>query len=257
MKIFYISLICLYCFSKSLIAQEEIPRYPVYFLFEQCFTRYPKAIKVHCKKYNYFEIFQEWDKYYDYSKDSLNLTIRAPWGKQYIKYNPDKIMMSFSSPVNNLNETYTYDEDGKLIKVELRDNDDNLLGYSIYSYTKSTITKIYYQYSKIFNKYFPSDKETVEFCVDHNKRYFCRYNIELDKWSDKSLSIDILDSEGRIIGLGKYDMNGKLKLDKLYYSYTDNGYIDYGNSLYSLYVPLNFSQVILNGDSLIIFNLNI
>ena len=114
MKSFYFLFVCLVCFSTSLFAQEDVLRYPIPEGGQPFDYKYPKASKVHCKMHNYFEIIREWDKYYDYSEDSLNLTIRQPEGKQYIRYNINKTMASYSNPFYNWNDTYTYTDDGKI-----------------------------------------------------------------------------------------------------------------------------------------------
>lgn len=213
--------------SISLFAQEDVLRYPLPTGGQPFDYNYSKASKVHCKKYNYFEILDEWDKYYDYSKDSLNLTIRAPWGIQYIKYNLDGTMASFSSPVNKWNDIYTYTDDGKILKIENKANKDKVISYSMYSYNNSTLTITFYHYSEIYDKFFVSGKSVFERNKDYIKQIDHLYYIETGEWEVSEIyDIYKLDTYGRMIETGWYDKKGKYNLNSQY-SYTNNGYIVY------------------------------
>ena len=77
MKSFYFLFVCLVYSSTSLFAQEDVLRYPIPEGGQPFDYKYPKASKVHYKKHNRFNILNEWDKYYDYSKDSLSITVKA------------------------------------------------------------------------------------------------------------------------------------------------------------------------------------
>ena len=230
MKSFYFLFVCLVCFSTSLFAQEDILNPPLPRGMWSFDYNYPKASKVHCKRYNHFEILQEWDKYYDYSKDSLSITIRAPWGIQYVKYNLDGTMASYSSPINNLNDTYTYTEEGNILKIEGKTNEGNDIYYNLFNYTNSSVTRTDYTYSKVYNKFLITSREIIEYNKDFIKSTIQSYNIDTDKWeNDQSYSVSKLDAYGRVIEGGWYDEKGEYHID-VQYSYTNNGYIEYSKS---------------------------
>ena len=230
MKSFYFLFVCLVCFSTSLFAQEDILNPPLPRGMWSFDYNYPKASKVHCKRYNHFEILQEWDKYYDYSKDSLSITIRAPWGIQYVKYNLDGTMASYSSPINNLNDTYTYTEEGNILKIEGKTNEGNDIYYNLFNYTNSSVTRTDYTYSKVYNKFLITSREIIEYNKDFIKSTIQSYNIDTDKWeNDQSYSVSKLDAYGRVIEGGWYDEKGEYHID-VQYSYTNKGYIEYSKS---------------------------
>lgn len=222
MKTFYFLLVFLICCFASLSAQEEVFRYPLPNGGQPFNYNFTKANKVHCKKYDRFVILDEWDKYYDYSKDSLSLTVKAPWGKQYIKYNVDGTMASFSSPVNNWNDTYTYTDDGRIAKIEGKTNENKNSFRCIYSYDNSTITKMFYHYSEVYDKFFLTHKEVFEYDSDYIKHTDYSYNDETDKWEHPNISISKVDHQGRVIEYG-YDNNGEYSW-QFRYTYTNNGY---------------------------------
>lgn len=235
MKSFYFLFVCLVCFSTSLFAQEEVFRYPLPNDGQPFNYNFTKASKVHCKKYNRFEILDEWDKYYDYSKDSLSLTVKAPWGIQYVKYNVDGTMASFSSPVNNWNDTYTYTDDGRIAKIEGKTNKNKDSYRFIYSYDNSTITKMVYHYSEVYDKFFLTSKKVSEYDNDYIKHTEYSYNDETDKWEHPNISISKVDHQGRLIEYGWYDNKGEYSW-QLRYTYTNNGYKETSKHLGYSYV---------------------
>lgn len=238
MKTFYYLLLLFTCISFDVFSQEEISYPSVY--REQCFTKYPKAIKVHCKKYNHFSILDEWEKYYDYSKDSLNLTIKAPWGKQYIKYNPDKTMASFSSPVNNWNDAYTYDKKGRIIKVQSKSNNKEDIGITLYKYEGNITTRTSFLWSEIYNKYLRSDSLHIIYYNDKIESVIYIYNYDNNKWEDKGSSIYQLDNTNRIIE--KVEINDKGNyIVSAKYIYTENGYIEISKYLGNTYRKLDYT----------------
>lgn len=227
MKSFYCLFACLVCFSTSLFAQEDVLNPPFPIKMWNFKYNYPKASKVHCKRYNHFEILQEWDKYYDYSKDSLSITVRAPWGIQYVKYNLDGTMASYSSPVNNWNDTYIYTEEGNILKIESKTNEGNDSHYCLFNYTNSTVTKTDYTYSKVYNKFLITSRDIFEYNKDFIKYTIQLYNIDTNNWeNEQNYDIYKLDDYGRVIEGGWCDKDGRYKI-RLQFSYTDNGYIQY------------------------------
>lgn len=222
MKTFYFLLVFLICCFASLSAQEDVDRYPSPNRGGTFNYNFTKANKVHCKKYDRFVILEEWDKYYDYSKDSLSLTVTSPWGIQYIKYNVDGTMASYSSPVNNWNDKYTYTDDGRIAKIEGYNNENKNTSRHIYSYDNSTITKMAYNYSEVYDKFFLVYKDVFEYDSDYIKQSEYSYNYETDKWDHPHISISKLDHQGRVIEFG-YDKNGEYIWEHRY-TYTNNGY---------------------------------
>ncbi|WP_418823086.1 DUF6383 domain-containing protein [Parabacteroides johnsonii] len=214
--------------SISLFAQEGVFRYPIPEGGQPFTWNYPKANKVHIKMHNYFKIFREWDKYYDYSEDSLNLTIREPEGKQYIKYNLDGTMASFSSPVNNWNDTYTYTDEGKIERIDFESNDKKTKGYSIYEYNDNYATITSYNYSQIFDVFLPKHKQEIEWFENKVVEYEYDYDNKNEKWIKRELCyVKLLDSEGKIIEHGSYNQKNEKYQIEGKYEYTDDGYIYY------------------------------
>lgn len=231
MKSFYFLFVCLVCFSTSLFAQEDVLRYPIPEGGQPFDYKYPKASKVHCKMHNYFEIIREWDKYYDYSEDSLNLTIRQPEGKQYIRYNINKTMVSYSNPFYNWNDTYTYTDDGKIKRIDSESNDKKNKWYSIYEYNDNSTSIISYRYSQIFDKYLPDDKEVIKYLDNKTVSYTYNYDVNSKKWIKKEFCwVNLLDSEGKVIEFGHYNEKNKKYRKEGNYEYTNDGYILYSFS---------------------------
>lgn len=219
------------CFSTSLIAQEEIPRYPTIFE-EQCYTKYTKASQIHCKEYNHFEILREWDKYFNYSEDSLSLKITGKYWEQFVTFSPDKKMLSFSSPINNWYDTYTYNEDSKILRIDSKNENGELSRYTLYDYTNLNISINTYMFSIVYNKFIPIERITIERNNNNYTKYQYLYDIENNKWTINSHDIFKLDYEDRIIESGHIDQNGDYIIsDK--YEYTNNGYKHYSYSYQS------------------------
>ena len=227
MKSFYFLFVCLVYSSTSLFAQEDVLRYPIPEGGQPFDYKYPKASKVHYKKHNRFNILNEWDKYYDYSKDSLSITVKAPWGIQYVKYNLDGTMASYSSPVNNWNGTYTYTEEGNILKIESKTNEGNDSHYSLFNYANATVTRTNYIYSEVYNKFFITSRDIIEYNKEFIKYTTQLYNIDTNNWeNEQGYNVYKLDVYGRVIEGGWYDEKGEYHID-VQYSYTNNGYIEY------------------------------
>ena len=226
MKLFYFLLFFMSCFSTSLIAQEEIPRYPQIFE-EQCYTKYTKANQIHCKEYNHFEILGEWDKYFDYSEDSLSLKITGNYWEQSVTFSPDKKMLSFSSPINNWYDTYTYNEDGKILRIDSKNENGEPSRYTLYDYTDLNISRDSYMFSKIYNEFIPTDKIIIRSKnADSIEIVEYIYNVENKIWNLNHHSIYKLDPNNRIIETGYIDQKENYILSTKY-EYTNNGYIKY------------------------------
>ena len=210
----------------TLHAQEEVQRIPTMRSGIGAYDyKYPKANKVHIKRYNHYEIFDEWDKYYDYSKDSLILTIRADWGTQTAKYDSDGKMTYFSSPINNWNDTYTYTDDGKILKIEGKGNDGKVSTNTLYEYTNNSATETHYSYSEVYDKLLPSVKTIYKYTDAPQVESFI-YDIETNKWTKDMIENYSLDYIGRITDIKRLHINTNYTY-YIHYEYTDNGYTYY------------------------------
>ena len=223
---FYLSL--LFCYSTCLFAQITIPRYPSLTIDVDNNTfRFPQIDKIHQKRYNYFEILNERNYYYNYSKDFSSLTINNNGEDEtVVKFNSDGTIAYYSNPRYNLNEIYTYTDDGKVSKIESISNEGKKFSYKLFRYSSSVTTLIHYWYSDVYNKYIEREKNIYEYHKDYNKMTRYDYNLESKEWDLRYSIIDSLDSYNRTIERNTYYANGTKWIDAQY-TYTNNGYIEY------------------------------
>ena len=226
MKLFYLLLLISGLgYLPTLQAQEWIQRIPtIRFSGHGNYNaKYPKASKVHIKRYNHYEIFNEWDTYYNYSKDSLTLIIGSGTYVQTAKYDSDGKMISFSSPINEWNDTYTYTDDGKILKIEGKRNTGEIYSNIFYEYTNDSATEIYYGYSEVYNKLIPFEKNIIKYTDTPQMESF-RYDMETNEWQKEEIVNYTLDYLGRITEITRFLVRTDYT-SYIHYEYTDDGYI--------------------------------
>ena len=106
-------------------------------------------------------------------------------------------------------------------------------------------TRTNYIYSEVYNKFFITSRDIIEYNKEFIKYTTQLYNIDTNNWeNEQGYNVYKLDVYGRVIEGGWYDEKGEYHID-VQYSYTNNGYIEY-SKFNGISVLLSDIDIVLN-----------